>query len=47
MKSWQRSLEEAAGVCCSCTGDGEQGSRWVGKVMTVTGLELKEGEAFI
>jgi len=50
VKCWQRLLEEAGGVCCSCTGDGEQGTRWVGKEMTavtVPGLELKEGQAFI
>lgn len=47
MKCWLRSLEEAGDVFCSCIGDGQQGGRWVGKIMTVPGLELKEGEAFI
>jgi len=30
---WLRWLEDVGGVCGSCTADGEQGGRWVGKVM--------------
>jgi hypothetical protein len=33
MKCWLRWLEEPDGVCVSCTGDGEQGGRWVDKVI--------------